>query len=327
MRQTRLMQTASFKTWIGIVGLLCALVTSNAWASDLPRVWLDTTHGPILLELDDQNAPITTENFLNYVNSGFYDGKIFHRVISGFVIQSGAYDADLVFYEPTQDTIESEANNGLLNRPYTIAMGLVGGDVNSAQAQFYINTGNNDYLDADYTVFGSVIAGQASVERISRLRTIGEDVPLEAPRIKRAVQVEGYPMMPLHTGSWYNVETSGTGFNIEITHDASTESGPLAIVYWYDFSAGEQIWLTGVRDFEWGNHMVTVDLLTAESPVSDADFRQPPQGSAFTTWGTLTIEFLSCTEGQLTFDSPTKGSSVISITRLSTPVGESCESL
>lgn len=306
---------------------LSLLCIQTSQAQTLPRVWMETTHGPILLELDDQAAPITTENFLNYVDSGFYDAKIFHRVIDGFVIQSGAYDANLVFYEPTQETIESEANNGLANDPFTIAMGLVGGDVDSAQSQFYINVGSNNYLDEDYTVFGSVIAGQATVSRISKLRTVGEDVPLEVPSIQWAVQTSGYPLMPLHTGSWFNPETSGTGFNIEITNDASTETGPLMIVYWYDFWQGEQLWLTGVGSFEWGDHTLTLELLGAPSPVAGADFQTPPDREAFVPWGTVTIEFSSCSEGEVSYDSPSQGSGVIEITRLSLPVGDSCDSL
>lgn len=310
-----------------VLMLLLAGLTGSAFGQTSPRVWLETTHGPIVLALNDEKAPITTENFLNYVNAGFYDGLIFHRVIAGFVIQAGGFDRDLNSISPTQATIKSEAGNGLSNGPYSIAMGLVGGDVDSAQAQFYINAGNNDFLDDDYTVFGEVVAGQATVDRINALRTIGEDVPLEAPAILWAKQTSQFPLMPLHTGSWYNEATSGTGFNIEITHDASTESGPLAIVYWYDFDQGKQIWLTGVKAFEWGDHRVNIDLVTANYPIPGADFRQPPANDAFETWGTLEIEFSGCDRGQVRFDSPQRGQSVIDVVRLSLPVGAGCDTL
>ena len=307
--------------------VLAVALASTAAAQTSPRVWLETTHGPILLELDAEKAPITTENFLNYVNEGFYDGLVFHRVILDFVIQAGGFDRRLNAVTPTQNTIKSEANNGLLNERYTIAMGLVGGDVDSAQSQFYINADDNDFLDESYTVFGRVVAGQATVDRINRLRTIGSDVPLEAPAILWAKETNEFPLMPLHTGSWYNEATSGTGFNIEITHDASTESGPLAIVYWYDFDQGKQIWLTGVKAFEWGDHVVSIDVVTANYPVAGADFRQPPDTEAFEAWGTVDIEFSSCDRGQVRFDSPTKGQAVVDVVRLSLPVGASCESL
>lgn len=310
-----------------VLMLLLAGLTGSAFGQTSPRVWLETTHGPIVLALNDEKAPITTENFLNYVNAGFYDGLIFHRVIAGFVIQAGGFDRDLNSISPTQATIKSEAGNGLSNGPYSIAMGLVGGDVDSAQAQFYINAGNNDFLDDDYTVFGEVVAGQATVDRINALRTIGEDVPLEAPAILWAKQTNQFPLMPLHTGSWYNEATSGTGFNIEITHDASTESGPLAIVYWYDFDQGKQIWLTGVKAFEWGDHRVNIDLVTANYPIPGADFRQPPANDAFETWGTLEIEFSGCDRGQVRFDSPQRSQSVIDVVRLSLPVGAGCDTL
>ncbi|HEY7906215.1 MAG TPA: peptidylprolyl isomerase [Wenzhouxiangella sp.] len=318
--------------FILIAALLMAGLTSLAFAQTGPRVWLETTHGPIVLELDSEKAPITTENFLNYVNEGFYDGLIFHRVIAGFVIQAGGFDRNLNFISPTQATIKSEAGNGLSNEPYSIAMGLVGGDVDSAQAQFYINAGDNNFLDDDYTVFGEVVAGQATVDRINQLITvglqnIGDGVPLELPAILWAKQTSQFPLMPLHTGSWYNEATSGTGFNIEITHDASTESGPLAIVYWYDFDQGQQIWLTGVKAFEWGDHRVKIDLVTANYPIAGADFRQPPVNSEFESWGTLEIEFSSCARGQVRFDSPQRGQSVIDVVRLSLPVGAGCDTL
>lgn len=312
--------------------LLMTGAAGLAFAQTSPRVWLETTHGPIVLQLDDAKAPITTENFLDYVNEGFYDGLIFHRVIAGFVIQAGGFDRQLNSIPPTQGTIKSEANNGLSNKPYSIAMGLVGGDVDSAQSQFYINAGNNDFLDDDYTVFGEVVAGQATIDRINQLITVGlqnisDGVPLELPAILWAKQTNQFPLMPLHTGSWYNEATSGTGFNIEITHDASTESGPLAIVYWYDFDQGKQIWLTGVKAFEWGDHRVNIDLVTANYPIAGADFRQPPANSAFEFWGTLEIEFSSCDRGQIRFDSPQRGQSVIDVVRLSLPVGAGCDTL
>jgi len=323
----------TLKLGIKAVLLVLALaLAGTAAAQTSPRVWLETTHGPILLELDAEKAPITTENFLNYVNEGFYDGLVFHRVLLDFVIQSGGFDRQLNGVTPTQGTIKGEANNGLLNERYTIAMGLVGGDVDSAQSQFYINADDNDFLDGTYTVFGRVVGGQATVDRINRLLTVGltnisDGVPLELPVILWAKETSEFPLMPLHTGSWYNEATSGTGFNIEITHDASTESGPIAIVYWYDFDEGKQIWLTGVKTFEWGDHVVSIDVVTANYPVAGADFRQPPENEAFEAWGTVDIEFTSCMRGQVRFDSPTKGQAVVDVVRLSLPVGASCESL
>ncbi len=316
---------------LALVSAIC--LSASALADTTRKVWLETTHGPIILSLNGEAAPISTANFLAYVDSGFYDGLIFHRVIEDFVIQAGGYDRNLLFRAPTRDMIQGEAGNGLKNEPYTIAMGLVGGDPNSAQSQFYINTTTNSHLDGDYTVFGQVTAGQATVDQINQLTTTrtaniaNSDLPLETPMIIRAVEVDDYPLMPLHTGSWYNEATSGTGFNIEITHDASTESGPLAVVYWYDFDQGEQIWLTGVKTFQWGDHEITLDLVTATSPVAGADFRQPPEREAFETWGTLQIQFLSCAQGRVTFDSPSKGRETIDVVRLTLPTDASCESL
>jgi len=298
-----------------------------SFAEPEQRVWLETTHGPILLALATEDAPITTENFLDYVETGFYDGLVFHRVVRDFVIQSGGFDRNLVFRPPTSGTIKGEANNGLLNAPYRIAMGLVGGDPDSAQSQFYINTANNDFLDGDYTVFGEVVAGQATVDRINGLIRDPNDRPFELPRILHARKTEGFPVMALHTGSWYDEQTSGTGFNLEITNDASTESGPLAVVYWYDFDQGEQIWLTGVQSFEWGDHQITIDLIGTDSPVADANFRVPPNNEAFEKWGTLTIEFRGCAQGTFGYESPTKGQGQVDVVRLTLPANTTCESL
>lgn len=103
------------------------------------------TQGVITLELDAKNAPKTTENFLNYVNNGFYDGTIFHRVIKNFMIQGGGFTADMK-QKPTNDPIENEGKNGLKNDKYSIAMARTS-DPHSATAQFFINVVDNDFLN------------------------------------------------------------------------------------------------------------------------------------------------------------------------------------
>jgi cyclophilin family peptidyl-prolyl cis-trans isomerase len=145
------------------------------WA-EAPVVELETNFGDIVIELFDANAPGTVANFLTYVKSGFYDGLIFHRVIPDFIIQTGAFDADLNPRTPTEPNIPSEYDNGLRNEPGTVAMALTS-DVNgnpirdSATSGFYINLAYNTSLDVNYTVFGSVIAGMDVVDRIANLPT------------------------------------------------------------------------------------------------------------------------------------------------------------
>ena len=139
----------------------------------LPHVSLHTSMGVIVLELDQQKAPLTVANFLQYVNSGHYKGTIFHRVIDGFMIQGGGFDRNMV-QKPVNAPIKNEAKNGLRNRTYSIAMARTG-DPHSATAQFFINVGDNaalDYPGRDgfgYTVFGRVIKGMDVVDKIKAL--------------------------------------------------------------------------------------------------------------------------------------------------------------
>ncbi len=154
-------------------------------------------HGVITLELDAEKAPKSTENFLAYVKSGHYDGTIFHRVIPKFMIQGGGFDAGMK-QKSTQAPIQNEANNGLKNDKYTIAMARTN-DPHSATAQFFINTTNNGFLNHTapsaqgwgYAVFGKVVSGTDIVDRIEGVDTgrsgFHDDVPKEAVVIEKAV--------------------------------------------------------------------------------------------------------------------------------------------
>ena len=138
------------------------------------------TQGVITLELDAVNAPKSTANFLAYVNSGFYNGTVFHRVIKNFMVQGGGMTADMKQKE-TQAPIENEAKNGLKNDTYTIAMARTG-DPNSATSQFFINVKDNAMLNAPspdghgYAVFGKVVEGTAVVDKIKAV-AIGNKGP------------------------------------------------------------------------------------------------------------------------------------------------------
>ena len=138
-------------------------------------VVMETSLGTIEIELDGQNAPITVENFVNYVNDGFFDGLCFHRVIRGFMIQGGGFTPDGTSKD-TGDPIRIESRNGLKNQKGTIAMARTS-DPNSATSQFFINTvdnGNLDYPSFDghgYTVFGKVVSGMDAVKEIEGVAT------------------------------------------------------------------------------------------------------------------------------------------------------------
>ena len=155
------------------------------------------TQGIITLELDAEHAPKSTENFLNYVSKGFYDGTIFHRVIKNFMIQGGGFTSDMK-QKTTDAPIENEAQNGLKNDKYTIAMARTG-DPHSATAQFFINTVDNGFLNHTspspqgwgYAVFGKVVSGEDVIETIKKVRTtrkgFHDDVPFDVVVIDKAV--------------------------------------------------------------------------------------------------------------------------------------------
>jgi len=159
-------------------------------------VRLQTNFGVITLELDSEKAPETVQNFLNYVNSGFYDNTLFHRVIDDFMIQGGGFEPGIK-QKTTQAPIQNEAANGLKNDTYTIAMAR-SADVHSATAQFFINVANNGFLNYKspssqgygYCVFGKVVEGQDVVDKIKKVKTgdsVGhQNVPLEDVLIQKA---------------------------------------------------------------------------------------------------------------------------------------------
>ena len=187
------------KIFLGsILGLtMSTLVLSGsarAQADDKkPVVILETSMGKITLELNREKAPITVENFLKYVDAGFYDNLIFHRVIPTFMIQGGGFDAKLQEKsEGQRGTIKNESGNGLSNVEGSIAMARTN-DPDSAQNQFFINVQDNDRLDTaggGYAVFGKVIDGMDVVHKIKKVATTRrgrlDDVPVDPVTIKSA---------------------------------------------------------------------------------------------------------------------------------------------
>jgi peptidyl-prolyl cis-trans isomerase A (cyclophilin A) len=149
-------------------------IASPAHAKDAPRVKLTTSMGDIVVELAPAKAPKTVENFLQYVNDKHYDGTVFHRVMNGFMIQGGGFNAEMV-QKSTRAPIVLEADNGLKNDKYTIAMARTNVP-NSATSQFFINVVDNAMLNASpgnpgYAVFGKVVAGTDVVDKIKAVAT------------------------------------------------------------------------------------------------------------------------------------------------------------
>jgi len=162
-------------------------------------VEMKTSAGTLRIELDDEKAPKSVANFLAYVAQGHYDGTVFHRVIKGFMLQGGGFEAGMK-QKPVTDAIANEANNGLKNKRYTLAMARTS-DPHSATAQFFINTVDNGFLDFraenaqgwGYAVFGRVVEGMEVVQAIEKVATgrkgFHDDVPLEDVLIERVTEI------------------------------------------------------------------------------------------------------------------------------------------
>ncbi len=161
---------------------------------------LNTNMGVIEIELNQEKAPLTVKNFVDYVNAGHYNGTVFHRVINDFMIQGGGFDKSMQ-QKPTKDEIKNEANNGLKNDKYTIAMARTMAP-HSASSQFFINVKDNDFLNFKsedshgwgYAVFGKVTAGTDVIDTIKQVKTTSkaghDDVPAESVVIETAVMKE-----------------------------------------------------------------------------------------------------------------------------------------
>ena len=162
-------------------------------------VQMETSAGTLRIELDDEKAPLSVANFLEYVKKGHFDGTVFHRVIKGFMLQGGGFEPGMK-QKPTAAPVQNEANNGLKNRKYTLAMARTS-DPHSATAQFFITCVDNDFLDFraenaqgwGYAVFGRVVEGMDVVDSIEKVKTgrkgFHDDVPQVDVVLEKAVAV------------------------------------------------------------------------------------------------------------------------------------------
>ncbi len=177
------------RQWLAVATTLLLCATQSVMSAEQPRVLMKTSMGTIEIALNREKAPKTVENFLGYVQDGFYDGTLFHRVIDGFMIQGGGYTREYQ-EKPTKRSIVNEASNGLPNKRGTIAMARTS-DPHSATAQFFINVKDNTFLDYrgstprgwGYAVFGRVVSGMDVVDEIRQVSTgPGGPFPKDAPR-------------------------------------------------------------------------------------------------------------------------------------------------
>lgn len=312
--------------------LLCLLpFAALAQTAPNPRVLLDTDRGPILLELDAVNTPRTTANFLSYVDDGSYNNTLVHRIAPNFVVQAGILTS--AFRQITQKPpVNAEIRPAPSNVRGSIALALSNGsdgrpNRNSGTASFFINTRDNASLDPDFTVFGRVVYGMTLVDQLNAepLFPGTQDEPVRYPLIKRAVRTSGFPILPLHAGSWYDPEKSGRGIVVEIAQSApgtANADQPLMVVYWYDYFEGRQVWMNGAVPFNWGASEVTVPLQITSGGQFGAAFA-PNQIASNRDWGRLTVRFTACDRGQFRFES-SYGNGEYSLTRITVPTTGRC---
>lgn len=181
--------------------LLCSV--SGAFAG--PKVLLKTNLGDITIQLNDEKAPESVRNFLSYVEEGFYDNTVFHRVIKGFMVQGGGFalkDDGSIEQKPTKPPIQNEAKNGLANKRGTVAMARTG-DPHSATAQFFINHSDNANLDHPsfdgwgYAVFGEVSAGLDVLDKIANVSTGAKALKARVGDEVREAEMEDVPVEPV----------------------------------------------------------------------------------------------------------------------------------
>lgn len=206
MSNLKIFSRPQIAAFFAIIVLIMSLMTAQLWAGDeqkakesdkMVRVLMKTSLGDITIDLNQTKAPISVENFLTYVDEGYYEGVIFHRVIGTFMIQGGGLSADMQ-KKKTHDPIKNEWENGLKNKRGSIAMARTPAP-NSATSQFFINVVDNASLDqpnggAAYAVFGQVVEGMDVVDKIKKVKTAVHpsgmrDVPVEPVIIERVVRI------------------------------------------------------------------------------------------------------------------------------------------
>ncbi len=305
------------------VALLALATCANAQGT---RVLMDTDRGPLLLEMDQVRAPITTANFLRYVDDGAYDTTLLNRVARNFVVQGGGF-RDTGLPVVRRPSIASERSNGLRNVPGTIAMSLSGNPPNTASASsdFFFNTGTNTQLDGNFTVFGRVVFGSQTLANINNTPVIsGSEQPLRIPHLRRAVRVAAgeFPILPLHSGTWFDPANPGKGFLIAVSQTSGSEAGPIMVVSWYDYFEGKQVWLSGIAPFSLGASSVEVPLQITTGAQFGSDFA-PTQVVTDNQWGRITLRFTGCDAGTFTYTSQ-YGNGTVPVRSLTLPTNESC---
>jgi len=291
-----------------------------------PRVLLETDRGPLLLQLDAAHAPRATANFLAYVEAKQYDGTLVDRIYADDRIEAGRLRDDgtaLMRRTP----VAGAADSTRPNRAGSLAAAPDGEPPGSTAAPgFVINLADAPARDATHTVFGEVVFGLATLADMATTpRTPGTAQPIRPPRIAAARRIapDRFPLLPLHSGAWYDPAKSGRGFQVQVAHAADSEAGPLLVVFWYDYFEGRPFWASGVQPFAWGDTQVVLPMAQTRGPGFGAAF-DPAQVVTEADWGSLTVEFAGCGHG--TFRYATRyGDGVAAVVNLTLPPEARCK--
>jgi cyclophilin family peptidyl-prolyl cis-trans isomerase len=318
-----------------LTSLLLLLGAAGAQAQN-PLVLIDTDFGPLLVELDAERAGNLTDNFLQYVDDGRYDRTVFERVArkneagEGIDIVQGGGFTDAGAPISTFDSITATLPNGLSNIRGSIATALPNNsagqpNLNAVQGAFYFNvTDNSATLDSGYPVFGRVVFGLANLDvMLDNPRFTGGEQPIRPPFVKRAVRVEAFPILELHTGAWFDPDKPGRGFSVEIAEQPGSTDGAVLVVYWYDYFEGEQVWMSGAASFAWGASELSLPMQITRGAQFGEAF-DPAQVETTADWGTLSVRFSGCKHAEFSYQSAF-GNGSFALERLTQPIGTRCD--
>lgn len=319
-----------------LLASLLLLLGATAAQAQNPLVLIDTDYGPLLVELDAERAPLLAENFLRYVDAGRFDQTLFERVArkneegQGIDVVQGGGFTDQGAPINAFDSVTATLPNGLSNIRGSIATALPNNsagapNLNAVRGAFYFNVSDNSTaLDSGYPAFGRVVFGLANLDvMLAAPRFTGGEQPIRPPFVKRAIRVDAFPILELHTGAWFEPAKSGRGFNVEIADDPANPNGARMVIYWYDYFEGEQVWMTGSVGFDWGASSLQVPMLITRGG-QFGDAFDPAQVQLTEDWGTLTVRFTGCRSAEFSYESAF-GSGSMSLQRITQPLGSRCD--
>ena len=240
-----------------------------------------------------------------------------------FALQGPNFDG----HEFVPQAAASRAAGAVLSRKLDVALPNNSAgqpNLNAVTSAFYFNVGDNSTaLNTGYPTFGRVTYGLANLDSmLNTPRFTGRESPIRPPLVKRMRRVEGFPVLDIHTGAWFDPAKSCRGFNVEVGKAAGSEEGPLIVVYWYDYFEGRQVWMNGAAEFAWGDHEITIPMQITSGGQFGAAF-DPATVQTNANWGTLTVTFTGCDRATFSYTSAF-GNGSVNLEKLTLPNTQRC---